>query len=118
MDQTPYNAKEMKGKILAQKGSRTVTSKEIKTSLGWVTACLTVCADGTKLPPLFVFKGKPGGGIEREFGSYSKDACYTVQASVWTDEAVMLYWVDNVLKPYVATVPHGVIPYLILDKYR
>lgn len=30
----------------------------------------------------------------------------------------MLFWVDNVLHPYVQNVPHGVVPCLILDKYK
>ena len=52
MDQTPFNPKDSNTKTLAVKGSKTVNAKEIKTSVGRVTVCLTVCADGTKLPPL------------------------------------------------------------------
>jgi hypothetical protein len=33
------------------------------------------------------------------------------------DERVMLAWVDEVLKPYVAIAPEHVIPILILDSY-
>ena len=34
------------------------------------------------------------------------------------DERVMIAWVDDVLKPYVANAPDHVIPLLILDSYR
>ena len=30
----------------------------------------------------------------------------------------MLLWIDVVLKPYIGTTPHGIIPYLLLDKYK
>jgi hypothetical protein len=34
------------------------------------------------------------------------------------DERVMLEWVDDVLKPYVETVPPDVVPLLFLDLYK
>jgi hypothetical protein len=34
------------------------------------------------------------------------------------DERVMIEWVDNVLKPYVANAPDHAIPLLILDSYH
>jgi hypothetical protein len=34
------------------------------------------------------------------------------------DEAVMIAWVDNVLKVYVANAPDHFVPLLILDSYR
>ena len=30
----------------------------------------------------------------------------------------MLYWVEKVLKPFVEKEPSGVVPYLLLDKYK
>jgi hypothetical protein len=35
-----------------------------------VTVAVIVMASGEMLPPLFVFKRKPGGGIKREFMQY------------------------------------------------
>ena len=117
MDQTPYNPKDAPTRTLALKGSRTVSVKELKTTVGRITACLTVCADGTKLPPLVIFKAKPGGQVEREAKKYASGAQYIVQENAWTDETVMLYWIDKVLAPYVKKAPEGIVPYLILDKY-
>ncbi|KAL7562515.1 hypothetical protein ACA910_008223 [Epithemia clementina (nom. ined.)] len=117
MDQTPYNPKESDPKTLAFKGSKTVNAKEMKTSVGRIIALLGICADGTKLPPLFVFKGSPGGSIQREFATFPNNAHYIMQKNAWTDERVMLHWVETVLKPYVERAPAGIVPYLILDKY-
>jgi hypothetical protein len=118
MDQTPYNPKDTQAKTLARKGAKTVTAREIKTSVGRVSALLAVCADGTKLPPLIVMKGKAGGSIERELKDFPTSCKFIVQDNAWTDERVMLFWVDNVLRPYVQTAPAGIVPYLLLDKYK
>ena len=40
-----------------------------------------------------------------------------VQKTAWTDERVMHYWIDHVLRPYIKTAPKGVVPLLYLDKY-
>ena len=118
MDQTPYNPSDSPSKTLSQVGSKTVAAKTMKTGLGRITVCLAVAADGTKLTPLIVFRGKPGGRIEREFKDFPATAKYIVQENAWTDERVMLYWVENVLRPYVEDCPAGIVPYLLLDKYK
>jgi hypothetical protein len=119
MDQTPYKPKDTAKRTLAKRGSKTVSVKEPKCSVGRITACLAVCADGTKLEPLLVYKAKPNGTVKNEFtnNKYPGGAKYIVQENAWCDERVMLHWVDNVLKPYVKKAPEGVIPYLLLDKY-
>ena len=118
MDQTPYDPHDSPKRTYTKKGSKTVNSKEIKTSVGRVTVCLAVCADGYKLPPMVVYKGQPDKHIMRETRQYPKDALYQVQKNAWCDERCMLFWVDNVLKPFVEKVPPGVVPYLLLDKYK
>jgi hypothetical protein len=40
------------------------------------------------------------------------------QPNAWMDEEFMLPWVGQVLGPFVATAPNGVIPILFLDSYR
>jgi hypothetical protein len=117
MDQTPYNPSDTTKRTLAKKGSKTVYGKTVKTSVGRITACLGVCADGTKLEPLLIYKAKPSGSVQKEFRKYPKGARYMVQQNAWCDERCMLYWVDNILALYVSNVPKGVVPYLLLDKY-
>ena len=117
MDQTPYNPTDTGNTTLARRGSKTVVGKDIKTSVGRITACLTVCADGTKLEPFLIYKAKPNGTVYRELKDFPKGAKYTVQENAWCDERCMLLWVDNVLAPYVKTAPKGIVPYLLLDKH-
>lgn len=64
MDQTPVNLHDSNKKTFAKQSSKTVNAKEMKTSVGRVTVCLMVCADGTKLPPLIIYKGEPGNAVE------------------------------------------------------
>jgi hypothetical protein len=118
MDQTPYNPSDVDETTMAKRGAKTVTCKKMKCGVGRITICVAVVADGTKLPPLLVFKAKPGGSVSRELSQFPKDCKYIVQENAWTDERVMLYWIDNVLKPYVAECPCGIVPYLFLDKYK
>ena len=86
-----------------------------------VTVAVTIAADGTLLPSTLVFKGKPNGCImTKEFpsGNYRTTHFYKCQEAAWTNEEVMIMWVNNVLAPYVATASDHVIPVLILDMYR
>jgi hypothetical protein len=50
---------------------------------------------------------------------HSRMTCYISanQTPGWTKKG-MLLWVEQVPGPYVATVPDGVVPILLLDSYR
>lgn len=110
MDQTPYNPTDSPNKTLDYIGSTTVATKKMKVSIGRITCCLAVCADGTKLRPMLIYKGKPGGSIEREFTNNPNEPYCIVQENAWTDERVMLTWIDQILKPFVETAPPGIVP--------
>jgi hypothetical protein len=83
-----------------------------------VSVALTVTASGDMLAPLFVFKGKPGGRIEREFTNYEPGGIYYVQDKAWMDQSIIMKWIENVLKLYVLTAPAGIQPVLFLGSYR
>ena len=117
MDQTPCNIQDMPKRTLAKKGSKTVNGKLLKVGLGRITGMLTVCADGHKLPPMLIYKGKTTGSIVREFKDYNPNCRCATQENAWTDERVMLQWVDEVLAPCVKTAPPGIVPCLLLDKH-
>jgi len=71
------------------------------------------------LQPLLVFKGEPNGRIvKNEFATYPEGVTYACQRNAWMDETVMLTWVDEILAPYVANAPEGIVPLLFLDSYR
>ena len=66
------------------------------------TVAVTICADGTLLPSVVVFKGTPLGQIAKtEFAAYSPNHQYHCQAAAWMDETVMIAWVDGPLKAHV-----------------
>lgn len=118
MDQTPIFFSMLPSTTLERSGSRTVNVRTSNDSTMRVTVAVTVTANGEMLTPLFVFKGKPGGRIEREFGTYPANGTYSVQEKAWMDERVMLLWVKQVLGPYIETAPPGIQPILLLDSYR
>ena len=41
-----------------------------------------------------------------------------MQLKAWFDKVTMLDWVYNVLMPYVAMAPVGIIPILFLDSFK
>ena len=68
------------------------------------TVMLAVALDGSKLPPLIIFKGSANGLVHREINSarsgYPTGAIYAIQAKAWVNEAIYLKWIIDVFKPY------------------
>ena len=79
---------------------------------------LGVIAAGQWLKPSFIFKGKEGGRIEREFKTFPKEAEYAVHENAWTYIEIMLLWLEKCLKPWVDSALDGIIPYLLLDSFQ
>ena len=121
MDQTPVyflmNAK----RTFEVVGKKTIHIHTSTNDTKRVTVAVTITADGTLLPLMLIFKGKPNGRIVRmEFprGDYPTTHFYKYQDNAWMDEEVMIPWVNKVLAPYVATAPDHAVPILILDMYQ
>jgi hypothetical protein len=119
MDQTPvYFAMSVK-QTLEVVGKKTI---HVRTSLNdnkRATVAVTITADGMVLPLMVIFKGKPNGRIAKtEFATYPAPHCYHCQENAWMDKAVMLAWVDDILRPYVESAPDDIIPLLILNSYQ
>ena len=75
-------------------------------------------ASGKLLKAVLTFNGHPQGRIATwEFPTYPQEMIYTCQDNAWMDERVMLFWVDQALKPYVIQAG-GVIPILFLNSYQ
>ena len=94
MDQTPIFFSMVPNTTLNRVGERSVNVRSSSGSTMRVTVALTVTAAGGLLPPMFVFKAKPGGRVQRELRNFPEEAVYTVQHNAWMDESVMLQWVD------------------------
>jgi hypothetical protein len=119
MDQMPVYFSMSSKRTLELIGKKTIHIHTSTNDTKRVTAAVTIAADGTVLPSYLVFKGKPGGRIEKkEFGTYPNGHFYKCQDNAWMDDDVMIAWVQDVLAPYVATAPDHVVPILILDMYR
>ena len=119
MDQTPVFFSMHSKKTLEKIGVRTVAVLTSTNDTRRVTVAATITASGEQLTPMVIFKGSPTGRIAKdEIQQYDHTAIYDVQKNAWMDERVMLRWVDEVIKPYVATAPDDVIPVLLLDSYR
>ncbi len=59
--------------------------------------------------------GKPKGTIARhELPMLPRELTYCCQEKAWFDEQVMVDWVQEILAPYVAKVPHGKVPIILL----
>ncbi len=119
MDQTPvYFAMNAK-KTLEVVGTKTIHVRTSTNDTKRATVVVTITANGTVLPSMVIFKGKPNGRIANmEFATYPAPHSYRCQENAWMDEVVMLAWVDDILRLYVETAADDVIPLLILDSYR
>jgi hypothetical protein len=119
MDQTPIFFSMTAKKTLERRGSRTVNATKSTSDTRRVSVLVTVTASGKLLKALLIFKGVTlGGRIKHEFSSYPADNVYGTQPNAWCDEYHMMNWIETILKPYVATAPPGVVPFLMLDKYK
>jgi hypothetical protein len=60
---------------------------------------------------------KGGKIINQELHTYPTGLLYATQEKAWMSEALMMRWIEEVLKPYVLTAPPGIIPVIFLDSY-
>jgi hypothetical protein len=103
MDQTPVYFSMTPKTTLETRGVRTVNVRSSSGSTMRVTVAVTVTAGGDLLTPLLVFKGVPGGRIEKnefpKIGAAVGNCILTVQERAWMSEPFLLLWVEKVLKP-------------------
>ena len=83
------------------------------------TVVVTITAAGDTLKPMVVFKGARNCHMVKcQFPSYIVCSLYACQENSWMDEACMLQWVNDILKPNFQTAYLRIIPALLLDLYR
>ena len=58
MDETPLYLNMVPNKIISKKGEKNVVLRTQNQDRIRITILLTICADGDKLPPYIIFKGK------------------------------------------------------------
>ena len=119
MDQTPVFFSMHPKKTLEILGTKTVVIRTSTNDTKRATVALTITAAGDQLVPMVVYKGTENGTIKkRELQNHHPTCIYETQHNPWMGERVMLRWVEDVLAPYVALAPPGIIPIILLDSYR
>ena len=119
MDQTPvfFTSHSKQTSEMGRVKRVTISTSTQYTRLA--TLAMTVCADGTKLPPMLIFNDEKNGRIAaKEFPMFPTNCEYFCQDNAWMEKGAMLEWVENILKLFIATAPENVIPLLMLDSYQ
>jgi hypothetical protein len=121
MDQTPVYFSYHRSKTLSKCGIKTVHVHKSTSDTRQATYALTCTAAGDYLCPMPIFKGKVKGLIAtRDLKHYDPTSVYACQDATWMDEVCMLWWVDEILKPYLKCNPSppGIMPVILLDAYQ
>ena len=119
MDQTNSKFGNSPSHTINQRGACTINMRTGTDDRKRCTVALTVSATGEMLTPMVIYKGTRHGCIAtHKIRDHPQEMKYAIQPKAWFDEATMLDWVDEVLKPYVATAPVGIIPILFLDSFK
>lgn len=111
MDQTPVFMSMHPRRTLDLQGRRTISCRKSANSTARLTVTLAVSADGDKLKPMVIFKGKADGRIAtRELPEFetSDELLLCCQEHAWQDERNMERWIDTILVPYLQEKAEGV----------
>ena len=104
MDETSLFMNMTSTKTIAKIGSKEVNIKTHGQERVHVTAILWIVADGTKLPPVLVFKGKPFGRVEKRIQKHplvkSEQIFAYCQKKAWNNETIMKKWIIDVWRKY------------------
>ena len=91
MDETPMTFDLPSNTTIDETGTRSVSIRITGHEKSNFTVVLTCMADGTKLPPLVIFKLKK---IPR--GNFPQEVIVRANPTGWMNENEMLYWIENV----------------------
>ena len=100
MDETPIWF-EMVSKTTVEKiGEKSVNVTTFGSERSRISLILSICANGQKLPPLVVFKGKKNGNIEKRLRKYvlnKKEKIFVAcQENSWADKEIFFYWLEEI----------------------
>jgi hypothetical protein len=126
-----------------KRGMHTINLRTVGGDSRQVTVAIMITASSHQLPLLVVFKGKslycctansvsniivdccvlaarmPNGTIARsDVPTLPAGIVYHLNKKAWFNKQIMLDWVEHVLAPYIAMVPPGIVPILLLDQFR
>lgn len=91
-DETAVYYDDDPGTIIAERGRKKSARIKGRRRSERASVLLIVSATGKKLRPLIIFKGQPGGTIEKDMDDYSDQVVTTVQRNGWMDSTV---WIEK-----------------------
>ena len=84
------------------RGAKTVSVRRGSGSSQRYMLCITVAADGTKLPLFAIFEARPNGTIARNLHQILLSGMHgCVQEKCWMNNRVMSIWKEEVWYPYI-----------------
>jgi len=114
MDQTAVFFEPKSSVMIDEKGKKTISVRDSGSDSKRCTVIVSVAADGTKLPLFYVFKGVPGGQIEKGLESNGIKGC--CQLKGWFDsETVAEKWINTILVPYLSETE---MSFLLVDHFK
>ena len=92
-------------KVIAQKGEKNVVVRTQNQERIRISCLLTICADGDKLPPYIIFKGKNINNRnmnEIKNNSYFKNKKIFINfnTNAWSTTEIMIDWIEKIYFPY------------------
>ena len=105
MDETPIYFEMVTDTTVERIGRKKVNIKTFGGEKMRISIILTILANGEKLPPFIVFKGKTGKTLENNLNSnnqhcISKQIFVKCQENVWVTKAIFKFWLFKIWFPY------------------
>lgn len=100
MDETPICYENIYTTTITKIGSQNVTVKNFNKDKLRITVILCILSDGTKIPPLIIFRGETNKIKEKKLQNneyVKKGLCYIkCQPNSWADNNIFIYWLTNI----------------------
>ena len=121
MDETPLYLNMIPNKVISQKGEKNVVVRTQNQEKIRVTCLLSICADGDKLPPYIIFKGKNSNNkafnkLKNNLYIKTNKIFINFNNNAWSTTELMLDWIDKVYLAYIKKDPLCGEGLLIIDK--
>ena len=100
MDETAISYENIYTTTVTKIGNTTVNVKNFNRDKMRITVLLSILADGTKLPPLIIFRGETNKTKEKKLQNNKyviNGKCYVkCQRNAWADNNIFNYWLNNI----------------------
>eukprot|EP01022_Parablepharisma_sp_SALTPOND_P015511 TRINITY_DN2199_c0_g3_i1.p1 TRINITY_DN2199_c0_g3~~TRINITY_DN2199_c0_g3_i1.p1 ORF type:complete len:520 (-),score=38.77 TRINITY_DN2199_c0_g3_i1:178-1737(-) len=118
MDEVPIYYEAVSSRVISIKGAKTVTLTQTQAGQTRITMVLAVASDGSKLPPLLIFRGEFGKKLQKQLQKVPIVASKRVYAicdkTAWNNSEAMGYWVQTVWNSFNRNMKNNL---LIMDDY-